>query len=272
MIKITGKEFFELAELVEERFGIHLKEEKKALVEGRLFSVLQSGEYSSFSHYIEKVRQDRTGNLLTTLVERITTNHTYFLREKEHFDFLREIVLPHLNKTLKDRDIRIWSAGCSTGEEPYSIVMTLSDYLGFDKDRWEYKILATDISKRVLEYAWNGVYFDEALANVPDKWKKLYFSKIDELYIKVSDEVKAQVLFRNLNLKSSSFPFKRKFHVIFCRNVMIYFDRQMKKEVIENFYKFLEPGGYLFIGHSETINDINPGFEYIRPAIYRKRM
>ncbi len=270
MEPITKTEFNLLKNIFSERYGIALKEEKKTLIESRLSNVLQARGMKNLSEYLEALFQDKSGTIEQEMVVKLTTNHTFFLREEDHFIFLRDHVLPYLASSVKDRDLRIWSAGCSTGEEAYTLVMILADFFNYSWDQWNTKILATDISSAVLEKAVNGVYPDESTWNLPAKWRKLYFTKAGEGEVQICQKIRDEVYFRHLNLNQRVFPFKRKFHVIFCRNVMIYFSAQMKQELIQKFYDWIEPGGYLFIGHSESLGRDTMGFRYIRPSIYRK--
>lgn len=258
-----------LIEYMRANYGVNLKD-KHTLIEGRLQSLVQEKGCASISAYVSQVLNKESSEEILNLVNRLTTNHTFFLREKEHFDYLKGSILPELEKKIKDRDLRIWSAGCSSGEEPYTVAMVLSDYFGFRKQEWDTKILATDISAKALERAVEGIYLNESLGDIPPLWKKLYLQRIDEQFSAISDKIKDEVVFRFFNLMEPVFPFKRKFHVIFCRNVMIYFEPETKVQLIDKFYNHLEPGGYLLIGHSESIDRNRSKLQYMRPAIYRK--
>ena len=267
---ITDKEFWQLAKYIKANYGINLKEEKRALVIGRLHNVLMQNNFRSFSEYYDYVISDRTGNAVNTLINKITTNHTFFMREADHFFYFRDTVLPYLVSRAKDKDLRIWSAGCSSGEEPYTLAMIIDDYFGREKMWWDSKILATDISSKVLEVAKQGKYSNEDLANIPSHWRLNYFKKIDSEKSVIIDKIKNEVIYRKFNLMDEVFPFKRKFDVIFCRNVMIYFDLQTKHKLVNKFYDSMESGGYLFIGHSESLNRDETKYKYVIPAIYRK--
>lgn len=270
MIAITDKEFRQLAEYIKFNYGIHLKEEKKALVTGRLYNVLVQHGFNSFSEYFNYIISDKTGTAITTLINKITTNHTFFMREAEHFEHFRDRILPYLKATVKDKDLRIWSAGCSTGEEPYTLAMILNDFFDKEKAWWDTKVLATDISSRALERAVEGKYLNEQISPLSIDWKIKYFNKLDSETSVVNDKIKNEVIFRKFNLMDSVFPFKKKFHVIFCRNVMIYFDNETKAELVNKFYEATEYGGYLFIGHSESLNRNETRYNYIMPSVYRK--
>lgn len=270
MLAITDKEFSQLANYIKQQFGIHLPAHKKTLVVGRLQNLLIQNNIQSFSGYYDKVIADKTGMEASKLISLISTNHTFFLREPEHFKYFSDSVLPFLAQTVRDKDLRIWSAGCSSGEEPYTIAMLLDEYFGSGKAMWDAKILATDISIKVLDIAQKGLYSNEALVSVPKQWKLKYFEKVDGETSRVAANIRSEVIFRKFNLITPVFPFKKKFHVIFCRNVMIYFDMPTKNALINTFYNSLTDGGYLFIGHSESINRDISKFKYIKPAVYRK--
>lgn len=270
MVTITSQEFKRLSDYIKENYGINLKEEKKTLLEGRLYSVLLQNNLQCFSDYYNYVISDKTGLAAATLIDKITTNHTFFMREREHFTYFREKVLPYLKNTIKDKDLRVWSAGCSSGEEPYTLAMLVDEFFSSEKIWWDKKILATDICSRVLKIAEKGIYLDKDLEGVPLNWKIHYFKKYDNKNSVIADNIKNEVIFRKFNLIENVFPFKRKFHTIFCRNVMIYFDAETKMELVKKFYDMTEYGGYLFIGHSESLNREETGYKYIMPAIYRK--
>lgn len=270
MIIISDKEFAMLAEYIKSNYGIHLKEEKKSLVMGRLHNVLQQKGFASFSDYFNYVKSDKTGDAVTVLIDKITTNHTFFMREADHFYFFKTTVLPYLSGTVKEKDLRIWSAGCSTGEEPYTIAMMIDEYFGKEKPLWDSKVLATDISSKVLDIAQRGVYSNEEIASLPAQWRLSYFKKYDVENAILVNRIRNEVIYRKFNLMEEIFPFKRKFHVIFCRNVMIYFDSRTRDELVNKYYNSLERGGYLFIGHSESLNREATRFKYVMPAVYRK--
>jgi chemotaxis protein methyltransferase CheR len=270
MVAITDKEFREIAEYIKNNYGIHLKEEKKTLVTGRLHNVLLESNCRNFTEYFNLLQADKTGKAVTKLINKITTNHTFFMREVDHFNYFRDKILPYLEKTVRDKDLRIWSAGCSSGEEPTTLAMIINDYFAKEKMWWDTKVLATDISDRVLEQAKRGQYSNEQLASLPINWKTNYFRKINNENSVLIDKIRNEIIYRKFNLMEDTFPFKKKFHVIFCRNVMIYFDNKTKAELVNKFYELTEPGGYLFIGHSESLNREGASYKYVMPAVYRK--
>lgn len=270
MIAITEKEFRQLSDFIRDHYGIHLKQEKMTLVTGRLNNVLLQNNFKSFSDYFNYVVSDKTGEAVKTLIDKITTNHTFFMREASHFEFFKSHVLPYLAHSVKDKDLRIWSAGCSTGEEPSTLAMIIDEFFGPEKKLWDTKILATDISSKVLDVARKGIYSTESIANLPVNWKLNYFQKIDRDNSVLVSKIRNEIIYRKFNLMDPVFPFKKKFHVIFCRNVMIYFIAQTRTELVNKFYNFTEPGGYLFIGHSESLNRGESKYKYVLPAVYRK--
>ncbi|AOY78206.1 CheR family methyltransferase [Clostridium formicaceticum] len=270
MIPITEKEFKQLTEYIYANYGIWLKKEKQSLVTARLYNVLAQKNFKSFSQYYEYITTDQSGHAVTTLINKITTNHTFFMREVQHFYYFRDKVLPSLVSTVRDKDLRIWSAGCSSGEEPYTLAMIIDEFFGKEKKFWDAKILATDISNKVLDRAKCGIYSNEELASLPSSWRNTYFKKQDGEKAVLKDTIRNEVIYRRFNLMDAVFPFKKKFHVIFCRNVMIYFDHKTKMELVNKFYDKIEFGGYLFIGHAESIHRAETRFKYIMPAVYRK--
>ena len=271
MLSISDKEFTQLADYVKRNYGINLSTKKKTLVMGRLQNVLALRGINSFSEYYNYVISDVTGDAATTLINKLTTNHTFFMRESKHFEYFRSKVLPYLTASYAgQKDLRIWSAGCSTGEEAYTLAMIVAEYFGMEKRYWDAKILATDISSKVLEIAAKGIYSGEQTESLPEKWKNSYLRRLDSERSMFVEDIRNEVIFRKFNLMNAQYPFKKKFHVIFCRNVMIYFDSKVKAELIEKFYEFTEPGGYLFIGHSESLNREDMKYKYVLPAVYRK--
>lgn len=272
-VELTDSEFKAISKLVYDRFGINLTDAKRNLVNGRLQKILKKYALESFNDYYNTILNDKSGEYLSEFINHISTNHTYFYRENEHFNYFTKAVFPELVKNLSKRsvrDIRIWSAGCSSGEEPYMIVMLMMEFLGIDYNNWNAGILATDISEKALTFAKNGIYPIERTGALPKIYLTKYFTKLSSEEYEVNQRVKKEVTFRRLNLMNPEFPFRKQFHIIFCRNVMIYFDSPTRLELVNKFYNLLEPGGYLFIGHSETLSNLQTKFKYIMPALYRK--
>ena len=273
MMRLSEEAFQAIRELVYSRFGINLTDQKRNLVVGRLQKVVRSLGMDSFEEYIAYVREEKTGGALEMLVNRISTNHTFFFREKAHFDFFSGHALPEAVARLRAQrsfDLRIWCAGCASGEEAYTLVMLMLQHFGADYRRWDAGLLATDISGRALEIARRAVYPDDRVAQVPEEFKRKYFSHIGPDQWQVKKIVRDEVTFRRLNFMRPSFPFKRPFQVIFCRNVMIYFDQPTRETLVRRLYDLTVPGGYLMIGHSESLRRETTGYEYVMPAVYRK--
>lgn len=267
---ITDKEFLRISTFMKQRYGIDLSQ-KKVIVNGRLENYIKRGGWSSFNDFINAVENDKTGQQEKMLVNYLTTNHTYFMREFEHFEYMKTVVLPWLKKKESaTKDLRIWSGAASSGEEPYMIAMVLSDFFGLEKEEWDTKVLATDISTKVLQQAIAGVYSAEQLEKLPEQWKRHFFKSIaGGSQYQVKDELKQEVIFRQFNLMDP-FPFKRQMHIIFLRNVMIYFDEDTKRELVQKVYDALVPGGYLFIGTTETLDRGSTPFQIVQPSIFRK--
>ncbi len=266
-------EFNALRTLVYERFGINITEQKQGLVTSRLQQLLQAQGFASFTEYYHFLRNDRTNQGLDELINRISTNFSFFYRESVHFDFFSKVSLPEFVKRSRAKganDLRIWTAGCSTGEEPYMLIMLMMEYLGMEYQSWSAGILATDISERVLTIASEGVYPEDRVRQVPAALRQRYFKKAGPGMVQVADRVRQEITLRRFNLMNTEFPFQKPFQMIFCRNVMIYFDKPTRDALIRRFHQALEPGGYLFIGHSETIGRDQELYRYVMPACYQK--
>lgn len=264
--RLTGKEFEQIRHLAYNKFGLDLKSGKEELVSARLGKLIRRGGFRSFSAYFEHVNSDATGNAMIEMIDALTTNHTSFFREPSHFDFLKAALQDEFRSTPV---LRIWSAACSTGEEPYSIALCLSEA---GRPPSAFQIVATDISTRALAKAKAAIYPGERFSQLTDAWKKrclIPCTGEQRGSWSMRPEVMSSIRFRRLNL-IEPFPPEPPFHVIFCRNVMIYFDRQTQTGLVNRLATRLEPGGYLFVGHSESLNAIQHSLNYCMPAIYRK--
>jgi chemotaxis protein methyltransferase CheR len=265
---LTPRDFEQISDLACRTCGLDLKKGKHHLVQARLAKTIREGRFASFQEYYEHVVADRTGEELIALLDALTTNFTSFLREPSHFEFLRKTILPQLQNPP-----RIWSAACSTGEEPFTIAFSLLEELGLAaSDRT--RILATDISTKALATAEQAVYQSQRSEDLPPEWRSRYLlrgSKSQEGWCRVKPHVRGMVEFRRLNL-IEPFPLVEKFHVIFCRNVMIYFSKSTQAELVGRLTERLDPGGYLLIGHSESLHGFQHGLQYIEPAVYRKTL
>ncbi len=270
MPEMTEAEYHKLAQLIYSVSGISLKESKQTLLTSRLAGVLAQSGRKTFTEYYNSLIADTSGASVAALVDRITTNHTYFMREPAHFNYFRDTVLPYLKSKVADRDLRVWSAACSTGEEPYALAMILDEFLDTEKSRWDCQVLATDLSEKVLKDASRGVYTQERIEPLPALWKQRYLKRLPDGNYEIADRIKKEVIYRRFNLIEPVYPFRKKFHVIFCRNVMIYFDAETRASIINKLYDMTEPGGYLFIGHSEAIDRSKSKYKYVLPAVYRR--
>ena len=273
-IVLTEKDFLTISNLVYKHCGINLHDGKKELVRARLSKRLRTGNFRTFSDYIKYVLDDRTGEEFSMLIDVMSTNLTSFFREVQHFEFLQNKLLPEmLDRKQKNRDfkIRTWSAGCSSGEEPYSIAITLLDSVK-EQDRWNIKVLATDISTRMLQSAQTGIYDGKRIEPVSPQQKNRYLMMRKEngqKLFEVAPALKNIVFFNYLNLMQD-WPIKGPLDFIFCRNVMIYFDKPTQQNLVSRFYDILGPGGTLFTGHSESLTGIKHKFNYVQPTIYSK--
>lgn len=267
---MTEEEFQKIYNLLKRKYGINL-EHKKEIVVGRLENYVRMGGWKNYTEYLQAVDMDITGKLEQQLVNLLTTNHTFFMRESEHFDFLKQEVLPWLaKKEAATKDLSIWCAAASSGEEPYALAMLLTDYFGLEHDKWDTKVLATDLSTDVLKQAVRGVYSKDQVASLPDTWKRRFLRSRDNgENFEITKQIKDEVIFRQFNLMEP-FPFRRRMHIIFLRNVMIYFDTKTKIELLRKVYDVMEPGGYLFIGRTETIDREVTNFKIVQPSIFRK--
>jgi chemotaxis protein methyltransferase CheR len=272
--RITDREFNAIRELVYARFGINLGDHKKSLVVGRLQKVLTQRGFHTFQEYYDWLKNDSSEEGLSELANRITTNHTFFNREPAHFEYFADKLLPQLAAARRAegrKDLRVWCAGCSTGEEPYTLMMLMREFLGAEAASWKTILLATDLSAAALRKAIAGVYDAERVSQMPVHLKRRWFVQQRDGNVRVNDEIRAGVSYRRHNLMTATFPFRHQFDAIFCRNVMIYFDHRTRMELVSKFHHHTAPGGHLFIGHSETLGRDETAYEYVMPALYRKR-
>ena len=268
---LEDNEYIFLKNLIYEKIGIFLPEKKKTLIENRLRKEIRKLGLGNFAEYCHYLKNETSGQALLDLADHISTNHTFFFRENGSFNFFYNNILPEIKQN--SNILRIWSAGCSAGEEAYSIAMLVHDFSSNKLLFNDMGILATDISVTQLTTAENGCYPADKLSDIPILYKNKYLKKNnyqkDNQYFQVKDYIKKMILFKRFNLLEP-FPFKGKFHVIFCRNVMIYFDDATRIKLVKKFYEYLYPNGYLIIGASEIINRKFCRFNYIKPAIYQK--
>jgi chemotaxis protein methyltransferase CheR len=273
LVTLDDAEFKSITAMLYERFGIYLGDQKRTLVSGRLSKRLRALGLETFTDYLEYLSADRTGSELAEMINRITTNHSFFFRERDHFEFLERTVLADVDRRIAETaryPLRIWSAGCASGEEIYSIAMLLRDHYRERLDGIDLGLLATDISLAALDQARRGEYAGSKLDELSRTLRDAYFRKTAEDAYAIDDRLKAMVLFKRLNLMSENYPLKGQFDAIFCRNVMIYFDRESRNKVVNALFRYVKPGGYFFIGHSESLRGESCPFEYVKPAVYRK--
>ena len=273
-VVLREKDFKKISDLVYKHCGINLHDGKKELVRARLAKRLRLGKFKTFPEYLKHVMEDKTGKEFSILIDSLSTNLTSFFREGQHFKFLREMFLPLILERKRKKGnsrIRAWSAGCSSGEEPYSIAITLLDAIA-GQGRWDVKILATDISVSMLETARTGIYNKERIGPVPllqrNKYLKLCQQNGQNVF-EVGKSVRDAVIFKYMNLQQN-WPITGPLDFIFCRNVMIYFDKPTQQNLINRFWDLLDSGGILFTGHSESLTGIKHRFNYIQPTIYMK--
>jgi chemotaxis protein methyltransferase CheR len=263
-----------ISRLVYEQCGINLHDGKKELVKARLGKRLREGNFKSFKDYYLYVNSDEGRDELISMIDSLSTNLTYFFREENHFQKLRQIIQLMLKEPghngKSGEKIRIWSAGCSTGEEPYSLAMTVCECTNSSSS--DVKITATDISTRVLQSAVKGIFNQEKLKNMPMVIMKKYFQVGCgqwEGYYSIKKNIRDMIQFSRFNLMETP-PSSFRFDIIFCRNVMIYFDKATQAVVVNRFYQCLNEGGHLFIGHSESLTGLSHDLKYIEPSVYRK--
>lgn len=274
-LDLNDAEFETVRRIVYDHCGINFTPEKKELVRSRLSKLVRQYHCESFGEYLERVVNDSTGAAFVEFIDRVSTNLTSFFREKRHFDYLQETLLPRLLEATPPAArfrLRGWSAGCSTGEEPYTLAMTLLESLP-GAHQADIKILASDISTRVLEKARDAYYPAERLETVSTTLKQKYFAARREesgpFYL-VKPELKKLIIFKQINLMQE-WPITTELDFIFCRNVLIYFDKPTHQTLIARFHRILKPGGVLFIGHSESLSGIRHDFKNVSPAIYIKK-
>ena len=263
---LTRDDFGRIRKMVYDYCGINLHDGKQALVRGRLMKRLRMLQMQSFADYLDYVDSDSSNKEFLLLIDILTTNKTSFFRESSHFDFLRDEVIPKLG----DGPVKWWSAGCSSGEEPITMAVTLLEELNMVRNPLV-KLLATDLSTEVLKVAKEGIYSEDKLEGMPKYMLHKYFRKQagEKVLYRVQPNVQKMITYGRLNLLGE-WPMKGPFQIIMCRNVMIYFDKITQQNLVRRFYDMLEPGGYLFVGHSESVTNKEIGFTTVQPAAYQK--
>jgi chemotaxis protein methyltransferase CheR len=270
--ELSDSDFFRFCQLVHQHAGIHLTSQKKELVRARLMKILRQRGLQTFREYYEQVKRDTSGAELMCFLDALSTNQTAFWREPKHFEYLAEEILPTwLAERRTPLRRNLWSAGCSTGEEPYTLAILMKNAFP-GEDLSQVKIHASDINTQVLAQAERGIYPISQVEPLPPEWRQRYFQKgVGERqgFVRVKPEVRCLVQYFRLNLMDP-LPFRENMDIIFCRNVMIYFEKETQVKLVDKFYQCLRPGGYLFIGHSESLCNHQHQFNYVKPTIYRK--
>lgn len=257
-------------EIVYVNSGIALNDTKEAMVSARIAKRMRAIGLETHEQYLQFLLQEESGNEITHFLDVISTNVTSFFREPSHFEFLAKNI-DHWLANGKDR-IRIWCAAASTGEEPYSIAMTLLDAAGGRNS--DMRILATDISTSALSRAQKGVYSSSALDGIPELYKRRFFvrqKQNNEVVYSVSDQLKSMIVFRRLNLSKPPFPMTGRLDIVFCRNVMIYFDNSVRSRLVNEIQRLLIPSGYLLTGHAEGLTSIKTELRCLEPSVYQKQ-
>jgi chemotaxis protein methyltransferase CheR len=277
-VRLSSKLFDQLTVFIHSQVGIKITPVKKVMLEGRLQKRLRKLGMRSFEEYCTFLFSDegRSGEL-TNMIDEVTTNKTDFFREPAHFNYLTSRVLPTLLKsdrfTLSNK-LTIWSAGCSSGEEPYTIAMVVQDFADtVGAEPLPFQIVATDISRRVLERGLKAIYEEDRVAPIPMDIKKKFLLRSRNAgagLFRIAPEIRSRVTFRRLNFMDGDFGFREKIDVIFCRNVIIYFDKTVQEKLLNKFCRCLKPNGYIFMGHSETLFGMDLPLEQVAPTVYRK--
>jgi chemotaxis protein methyltransferase CheR len=271
----TATDYDQICSLVYELSRINLGPDKQELVAARLGKRLRALNLPNYREYCRFLKCAEGLDELQNLVDVISTNHTFFYREGQHFEFLEQTVIKEFvgsRKQAGERSLRCWSAACSTGEEAYSIAISLATKIG-QHTGYDWELDSSDISSRVLESAQKGVYSEDRISKLSLDIRRRFFQKGVGPYAglyRVKEEIRSKTRWHHLNLFDKQWPFTKPFHVIFCRNVMIYFDRRSQEELVNRLTRQLVPGGFLMIGHSESLSGVSHNLKALHPAIYRR--
>lgn len=273
---MKDKVFQSFSAFIYDKVGIQMPPAKKTMLEARLQKRLKELGLGSFEEYGEFVFSSQGRNSeLVHMIDVVTTNKTDFFREPGHFSFLTDKALPAvagMREISRFHPLRIWSAGCSSGEEPYTLSMVLSEYMADHRD-FDYALLASDISTRILETARNGVYPEDRAGDISPLLKKKYLLRSKDRsrgLVRVCPELRAKIAFRRINFMDDDFGIGEKMDIIFCRNVVIYFDKPTQQRLMQKFHRQLRPGGFLFLGHSETLNGLDVDFKMVGSTVYQR--
>lgn len=268
MIRLEDREFEYIVQYAKEKYGLNLGK-KRVLVECRLKGELEKHHVSSFSEYLGMISRDRSGKMAEDMISRLTTHYTYFMREFKHFELIRDVILPEVSRKQMPSVYSVWCAGCSTGQECYTLEMTLEEYRKTGSWMPVVMMLATDISEPVLKQAQSGIYKLKELESIPPAWRERYCTVGQDQTFQIKEALRTPVRFRKQNLKDYVQE-KEQFDLILCRNVMIYFDTADKRRLVRELEKSLRPGGYLLVGHSELLPKDETSLNYVGSAAYRK--
>lgn len=270
---LSDRHFRAIAELIEDQVGIKLPAGKRLMLEGRLHKRVRALNYSGLNEYVDNLFDaGQLDSELMHLIDVVTTNKTDFFREPSHFDFMREVAVPTLLKQRTRDDLKVWSAACSTGMEAYTTAMVLDDMIRNGR-RMRFRILGTDISTAVLRIARTAIYTRDTLSPVPNEFVGRYFLRSRDRSseeVRVVPELRRLTHFMRMNLMDKSYPVDRDVDIIFCRNVLIYFEKATQRKVVSQLCEHLRPGGYLMVGHSESmVHSVVPGLKQVQPTIFR---
>jgi chemotaxis protein methyltransferase CheR len=275
-VMMKDKDFKRFSSLIYEQVGIRMPQAKKNMLEARLQKRLRHLGIRTFSEYGDFIFSPEGRDAeLVHMIDVVTTNKTDFFREPGHFEFLTQTALPTIMKSRENmiaHPVRLWSAGCSSGEEPYTLAMVLTEFSSECRN-FHYSILASDISTRILQTARKAVYPEESANSINLNYKRKYFLRSkdrSQRQVRISPQLRSQVVFRRINFMDEDFGIKEKMDIIFCRNVIIYFDKLTQQNLINKFYRQLRPGGFLFLGHSETLNGMDVDFTTVGSTVYQK--
>lgn len=269
---LSDDDFEELRHAAKQLFGVTILREKRPMAEARLRTLSRKMGGTPLGQLVRDLSRGKDHAVASEVVDVLTTNHTYFGRERRHFDILRKDALPPILARLRNRrDLRIWCAAAATGEEPYYLAMLLMDHLGHEYEGWRAGLLATDISEHALTIAKAGVYSAERVKPLSPRYIKRFFEPLEDRRLRVRAKVRKEVAFRRFNLMTERYPFREPFEVIFCRNVMIYFEKPEIEHVLSRMAGLLRPGGWFFTGMAESLDRADPRFEYLETGVYRRR-
>lgn len=269
--KLSDQEFERLSNFIYTRYGIKMPPVKKLMLQSRLQKRLKALKIYSFKEYVNYVFSKESGDEVVHMMDVVSTNKTDFYREPAHFDFLKQTVLPeYVQKNI--RSLKVWSAGCSSGQEVYTLAIVISEFLEKNK-AFDFHILGTDISTKVLKKAYAAIYSEQDVAMIPLEIKRKYMLKSKDAHkklIRITKALRNKTSYMRLNFMDEHYPVKEKFDIIFCRNVLIYFDRETQEKVINRLSQYLKPDGYFFLGHSESITNINVPLKQVKPTIFKR--